>query len=132
MTTIQRVAQVFGIGFLLVGIIGFFSTGLGTMTADPVTAPKMLGLFPVNVLLNIVHLLFGIWGVAASRSFTASRTYGQVGGVIYLLLAVLGFVAPSGFGLVPLGGNGIWLHVLLGVVLAYFGFTARETARAAA
>jgi hypothetical protein len=114
--------------FILVGLLGFFYTGLGNMTADPALAPKILGLFPVNVLHNIVHLLFGIWGLLAARTFSGARTYAQVGGVIYLLLAVVGFVAPDGFNLVPLGGHDIWLHALLGIALAYFGFTARDVA----
>jgi hypothetical protein len=128
MTTVQRVAQIFGVVFILVGLLGFFYTGLGNMTADPALAPKILGLFPVNVLHNIVHLLFGIWGLLAARTFSGARTYAQVGGVIYLLLAVVGFVAPDGFNLVPLGGHDIWLHALLGIALAYFGFTARDVA----
>ena len=131
MTTVQRAAQIFGIVFLLVGIAGFFVTGL-SMEADPEHAPRLLGLFPVNALHNVVHLLFGIWGLAASRSFEGSRTYGKVGGVVYLLLAVLGFVSPDMFGLVPIGDHDIWLHAVLGIALAAVGFTARPagTARA--
>ena len=33
MSTVQRVAQIFGIVFLLVGILGFVTSG-GDMTAD--------------------------------------------------------------------------------------------------
>lgn len=41
------------------------------------------------------------------------------------MLPVLGLVAPTTFGLIPIGGNDVWLHALLGVVLAGVGFTAR-------
>ena len=51
-----------------------------------------------------------------------------MGGVAYLLLALLGWLRPDGFGLVPLGGNDIWLHAVLGIALAAVGFTAREPA----
>jgi hypothetical protein len=125
-TLIQKVAMIFGVGFLLAAVAGFFATGMSNMDPDPATAPRALGLFPVNVLHNIVHLVFGIWGLAASRSFGGSRAYCRIAGVIYLVLFVLGFVAPTGFGLVPLGGTDPWLHLVLGVPLAYFGFTARE------
>ena len=124
MTTVQRVAQIFGILFILGALAGFYTGGM-SMEADPAVAPKALGLFPVNLLHNIVHLLFGIWGLAASRSFTGAKQYGQIGGAIYLVLAVLGFVAPDGFGMVPLGGNDIWLHVALGLGLLAAGFTAK-------
>src|SRR5947209_8604244 len=124
MTTVQRVAQVFGVVFLLTGILGFFAGGGMSMQADP--PGMLLGMFPTNVLHNIVHLLFGVWGIAASRSFNGARMYARIGGVAYLVLACLGFIAPTTFGLIPIGGNDIWLHALLGVVLAGAGFTARD------
>ena len=123
MTTVQRVAQLFGWVFLLVGIVGFFY-------ARTMEMQMLLGIFPVNVLHNTVHILFGLWGIAAARSFSGAKAYGQIGGVIYLVLAVVGYFQPDGFGLVPLGGNDIWLHLVLGIVLAYFGFTAKEGAPA--
>ncbi len=124
MTTVQRVAQVFGIGFLLAAIAGFLQAGM-SMDPNPETAPRALGLFPVNVLHNLIHLTFGIWGLVAARSWNAARTYCQISGVIYLVLMVLGFIAPTTFGLVPIGDNDIWLHAILCIPLAYFGFTAR-------
>jgi hypothetical protein len=128
---VKRVAMVFGIVFLLVGILGLVTPGGMSMAADP--APAMiLGLFPVNLLHNIVHLLFGVWGVVAARSFSGAKMYAQVGGVIYVVLAVLGFVLPTTFGLIPIGGNDIWLHAVLGVVLAFVGFTAKEEMAASA
>ncbi|HEU0079689.1 MAG TPA: DUF4383 domain-containing protein [Longimicrobiaceae bacterium] len=131
MTTVQRVSQVFGVVFVLVALLGFVSSG-GSMEADMEQAPRALGLFPVNLLHNLVHLAFGAWGLAASRSWGAAKTYCRTAGAIYLVLAVLGFVVPETLGLMPIGGNDIWLHALLGAVLAYFGFTARGTVPAAA
>jgi hypothetical protein len=125
MTVVQRVAQIFGIGFLLIALVGFLSSGT-SMDPHTMTAPRALGLFPVNTLHNLVHAIFGVWGLLASRSFGASRKYAQVSGVIYILLAALGYVAPDGFGLLPLGGNDIILHAIIGIPLAIVGFTARE------
>jgi hypothetical protein len=126
MTTVQRVAQIFGIVFILVAIIGFMATGMRNMEADPAVAPQLVGMFPVNVLHNVVHLLLGIWGLVASRTFGGARSYARIAGVLYLLLAAVGYLVPNGFGFVPLGGNDIWLHAVLGLVLAVVGFTARE------
>lgn len=123
MTTVQRVAQIFGWVFIVVAVLGFF-TSRGSMEADMELAPRVLGLFPVNLLHNLVHLAFGVWGVAAARAFGSAKGYCQAAGVIYLVLAVLGFIAPTTFGLIPIGGNDIWLHLGLGVALSYFGFTA--------
>ena|SRR5688572_18093083 len=126
-TLVQKVALIFGIGFLAATIAGFLVTGMSSMDPHPDTAPRALGMFPVNVLHNVVHLVFGIWGLVASRSFGAARLFCRVAGVIYLVLVAVGFLSPTGFGLVPLGGTDPWLHLVLGLPLAYFGFTAQET-----
>ena len=123
-SAVQRTALVFGIVFILVALVGFFASG-GSMDSDMETAPRALGLFPVNLLHNLVLLGFGVWGLAAAKSFAGSRAYARIGGVAYLGLAVLGFFIPEFFGLMPIGGNDIWLHVLLGAVLASVGFSAR-------
>lgn len=124
MPTVQRVAQIFGILFTLGALSGFYTGGM-SMESDPALAPKALGLFPVNVLHNIVHLSFGLWGLAAARSWTAAKQYCQITGIIYAVLIVAGFVAPTGFGFIPLGANDIWLHVGLSLPLLFFGFTAK-------
>jgi hypothetical protein len=124
MTTVQRLAQIFGVVFLLIAIIGFVVSG-SSMEADPEMAEKIFGLFPVNLVHNGVHLGFGIWGLLAARSFEGSRNYGIIGGVLYLVLAVLGYLIPDGMGLVPLGGNDIWLHALLGIGLLGAGLSAK-------
>lgn len=126
----ERGALLFGVVFLLVGILGLFvPNGMG-MAADLESTGRLLGLFPVNLLHNLVHLAFGAWGIAASRSLAASRTYGRVGAAVYAVLVVLAFVDPTMFGLVPIGSHDIWLHALLAAGLAYIGFSAGATARA--
>ena len=122
--TVQRVAQIFGWVFVLIAVWGFFVTG-GSMEAG-MDAPAILGLFPVNVLHNLAHLILGIWGIVASRSFGSARSYAQIAGILYLVLAVLGYVDPTGFGLIPLGGGDIALHAVLGLILAGVGFTAKQ------
>ena len=122
---VRRVAMVFGIVFLLVGVLGLVSTGGMQMGAEPPPA-MILGMFPTNLLHNIVHILFGVWGIVAARSFSGAKLYAQVGGVIYIVLAICGLVAPNTFGMLPNGGNDVWLHAALGLVLAWAGFMAKE------
>jgi len=125
-TTIQKLAAVFGVVFILVAIVGFIAPGgMAMQPTDPATAAKALGMFPVNLLHNIVHLLFGIWGLAASRSWSGSKSYFTIVGAIYLVLTVVGFLSPTGFGLVPLGGNDIWLHAVLAIAMLGIGLTAK-------
>jgi hypothetical protein len=86
---------------------------------------RALGLFEVNILHTLVHLIFGIWGLIAYRSWDAAKTYAKSVAVIYIVFAVMGVLpAPinTTFGLVPLHGNDVWLHVLLAAPAAYFGF----------
>ena len=122
-------ALVWGLGFLLFGVAGFIP---GVTPAEPPVEHlavdaghgRLLGLFPVNVLNNNVHLLFGVWGIASDRSFPAARTYARSVAVIYIMFAVMGLipVLNTTFGLVPLYGHDVWLHLFLGGVAAYFGF----------
>ena len=125
-TTIQKLAAVFGVVFIIVAIVGFIAPGgMAMQPTDPATAAKALGMFPVNLLHNVVHLLFGIWGLAASRSWGGSKSYFTIVGAIYAVLTIVGFLSPSGFGLVPLGGSDIGLHAVLSIVMLGLGFTAK-------
>jgi len=132
-------AMIFGIVFLIVGAGGFIPglTAMGHMghAADSeVTMKTMfgyeLGMFPVNVLHSIVHLLFGLWGILAARSLGGARTYFRAVAVIYAVLTVMGLVAglQTTFGLIPLYGADVALHAVLAIVAAYFGWMNRDTA----
>lgn len=130
---IRYFALAFGIVFLLIGIAGFvpgFVTGPQPATdapADAEMAGNLFGLFPVNPLHNIVHIVFGIWGIVAYRSLSGARLYARVVAVVYAILAVMGLIPmlQTLFGLVPLYGHDVWLHALLAVIAAYFGWGAR-------
>ena len=119
MASIQRtVALVVGIVFVLVGILGFIPS--------LVSGGDLLGIFAVNTLHSIVHLLFGILGIAAAYTGWP-RTYNRVFGVIYLLLAVLGFIPGlssngSLLGIVAINTADNFLHLVIGLVLAIVGF----------
>jgi hypothetical protein len=123
-TTLQKLAGVFGVIFAVVAVLGFITPGGMVMAGDPGTG-LLLGLFPVNLLHNIVHLLFGIWGLAAARSWSGSKSYFTIAGVIYLVLTIVGFLSPTGFGFVPLGGADIWLHAVLAIAMLGIGLTAK-------
>lgn len=128
-------ALLFGIVFLAVGILGFVPAAVqppetGVDLAFEHGHGRLLGLFPVNTLHNIVHIIFGIWGLAASRSLGGARGYAKAVAIIYAVLTVMGFIPAlnTTFGLIPLYGNDIWLHAVLALVAAYFGFMHRDTA----
>jgi hypothetical protein len=91
-----------------------------------------LGMLPVNTLHNIVHLLFGVLGLAAYGGMFSARAYAQLVAVSYLLLAVLGLLPATNttFGLIPIYGADVALHAVIGLAAAYFGFMMPATAPA--
>ena len=130
----RNFALIFGIVFLAVGIAGFIPGIVQPLhEGHPAVmghGGQLLGLFPVNEAHNAVHILFGLWGLAASRSPGGAVNYARGVAIIYLALTVAGLVPPlwTLFGLVPLYGNDIWLHCLLAAIAAYFGWVHRTAA----
>jgi hypothetical protein len=130
MMSTRLFALIFGIVFLAAGASGFIP---GMLHPVPAGAPPLtvsmgyglvMGLLPVNVLHNLVHVLFGILGVVAYGGLFAPRMYAQIVAVSYGLLVILGLLPATHtlFGFVPIYGNDVWLHLALGAVAAYFGF----------
>ena len=130
----RRFALVWGILFLVI-----FASGVvpGMLQPPGIADPPMqmeqmygraLGLFPVNLLHDGVHLIFGIWGILAYRSFDAAKTFARVTAVVYALFTVMGLVPAlnTTFGLVPLFSHDVWLHAVLALGAAYFGFIHRD------
>lgn len=130
---IRNFALIYGIVFIVVGIAGFVPQFLTAFAPDDpglavdASAGLLFGLFPVNALHNLVHIAFGIWGIAVWRSVPRSRFYAQAVAVVYAVFVIMGLVPGLNtvFGLVPLHGHDIWLHLLLAGVAGYFGFVAR-------
>jgi len=126
-TSVQTVTLAVGAVFLLVGILGFvpgITSGVDQLTfAGHQSGAMLLGLFQVSILHNIVHLLFGVVGLALSRSWPGSRSYLIWGGAIYLVLWIYGLVigheSPANF--VPLNTADNWLHFVLGVAMLGLG-----------
>ncbi|AUI51532.1 DUF4383 domain-containing protein [Arthrobacter crystallopoietes] len=126
-TSVQTVTLAVGAVFLLVGILGFvpgITSGVDQLSfAGHQSGAMLLGLFQVSILHNIVHLLFGVVGLALSRSWTGSRSYLVWGGAIYLVLWIYGLVigheSPANF--VPLNTADNWLHFVLGIAMLGLG-----------
>ena len=104
---IRTFALVLGIVYIIAGIAGFIPA-LTPHSADmqPLSVEmahgRALGLFPVNVLHNLVHIIVGALGI-------------------------LGLIPATNttFGLIPIYGHDVWLHAGTALVAAYFGFIAR-------
>ncbi|TRW88463.1 DUF4383 domain-containing protein [Mycolicibacterium sp. 018/SC-01/001] len=124
---VQWAALIVGVVFLVVGIAGFVP-GVTTHYNELSflghhSGALLLGLFAVSILHNIVHLLFGVAGIAFARSVVASRLYLIVGGVIYAVLWLYGLIIDrdSTMNFVPLNTADNWLHLILALGMLALG-----------
>jgi hypothetical protein len=122
---LKQAATLFGVVFLLLGILGF----VPGITNDQM----LLGIFHVNAAHNVVHLLSGaiaLWAGMTSAAY--ARTYFRVFGIVYALVAVLGFATGNGLllGLISNNMPDTWLHVLIAASALALGFVVKEPAPA--
>ena len=116
----KTVALVIGAAFLAVGLLGLILNPTGGL---------LLGTFAVDLLHNIIHLVVGVAGIGAwYLGFVESRIFNKVLGVVYLVLGVLGFIPPlfddgQFLGILHLNNADNILHLVVGAIAAYFGFS---------
>jgi hypothetical protein len=113
--------------------VGIVVVHVGILGIIPALVPggALLGIFAVNALHSVVHLLIGILGIAAAYTGLARR-YNQVIGIVYLLLGVLGFIpglAPGGalLGIVSINLADNLLHLVAGAAMVAVGFALGKT-----
>ena len=126
---VQVASMLVGAAFLLVGILGFVP-GITQHFGDIKFAghdshAELLGIFQVSALHNVVHLLFGVIGLAAARTSGTARTFLVGGGVVYLALWLYGMAIghASGANFVPFNTADNWLHLGLGTAMVLVGAT---------
>ena len=123
----KTLAVLFGIVFLLVGILGF----VPAVTKDQM----LLGIFHVNMAHNCVHLLSGVIAlICGMTGVGASRLYFKLFGVVYGLVAVLGLMHMGEhttlLGLISNNDADTYLHIGIAAVSLIVGFmpASAETA----
>ena len=114
-TPAQLYALVFGATLVVAGIMGFFySADFGS----PGEVDGVLGILDVNGWHNLVHIASGALGLAVMSSYASSRAYALGFGAVYIVVAILGFIAGSGdeiFNVIPVNTEDNVLHLLIGV-----------------
>lgn len=121
---VKSAAMLFGIVFLAIGILGF----VPGITKDEM----LLGIFMVNPAHSVVHIASGVVALLCAMSGAgAARIYFQIFGIVYAIVAILGFMQPNGMllGLISNNPPDTWLHVAIAVVSLLLGFgTAKQPA----
>src|SRR5690606_17493621 len=126
-TPVQAASLLVGLLFLIVGLLGFvpsITTNFDAMAfAGHHSETRLLGVFQVSILHNIVHLLFGVAGLLMARTMNLAKWFLIGGGVIYLLLWVYGLLIgkESAANCVPLNTADDWLHFVLGLGMIALG-----------
>lgn len=135
-------ALTIGILFLLLGFSGFIPNLMTMSSANAsndlvVASPGLystgfgyvFGLFPTNIVHNIVHLAVGFLGIASFMSVTGARVFNRAFAISYILLAIMGLLpyTRTTFGLMPIFGNNVWFNGVAGLIAAYYGFVKPTT-----
>jgi hypothetical protein len=110
----QLLALVIGAVYTLVGVTGFFVTGLDNFASE---TNKTLAGFEINPLHNLVHLAIGLAGLAMWRRLDTAKTYGWLLAAGYGLAFLYGLFAAgnSDINFLSLNGADNGLHLVSAV-----------------
>lgn len=130
-TPAQLYALVVGATLVVAGIIGFFYNA--TFTSNKSVHDDVFGILAVNGWHNVVHIVTGALGLLAIGY--AARIYAGGLGLVYIAVAIWGFIIGSGdsiLSIVPVNTEDNILHLLIGLagVAAYLATPAEEPATA--
>ena len=127
-------AGVVGATLVLVGVIGFFYNA--TFTSDESVRDAVFGILDVNGWHNVLHVITGVVGLLAfNAGVHAARTYAMAVGLLYVAVAVWGFMIGSGdsiLSIIPVNTEDNILHLLFGVAGVGAALATPAEARASA
>jgi hypothetical protein len=118
---LKEMAIKFGWGMLVLGVLGF----IPGITTDE----YLFGIFHVNVLHNLLHIVTGLAALyLANKGEESAQTFFKVFGVVYAVLALIGFLIGDNLilGLITNNQADTWLNVVIAVVSLYLGFGPRK------
>jgi hypothetical protein len=129
MSTGQRISLALGIAYIAIGVLGFIP-GI-TVPSTPAGQGMLLGIFAVNPLHNVAHLVLGAVLVWAGMSPAMTIQVNKALAVVFALLVVVSFLAPIAEG-VAINPPDTFLHLASALVTGYVGFMGARGATTAA
>ena len=115
---LRILAILFGIGFIFAGIAGF----LPSFTTDE----RLFGLFEVNVMHNVLHLISGVIAIMAATRYQYAKWYFEVLGLFYAIIAILGFARDGNLFIMHTNIVDNIFNILIAVIALYLGFSAKK------
>jgi len=112
----QVYALLFGAVLTIAGIVGFFYNS--DFTSNKAVHDDVFGILSVNGWHNVVHIATGVLGLAAASAYASARGYAIGLGIVYIAVAVWGFIIGSGdsiLSIIPVNTPDNVLHLLIGV-----------------
>lgn len=117
---LRPTAVVIGLAFLVLGILGFIP--------QLVDSGNLFGIFRFNYEYRMAHISSGILGILCGLySREASKLYFLILGIIYAILAVMGFTSEKGmlFGMFDNNRADSWFNAVVATLSLYLGITKK-------
>jgi len=118
---VRAFVYIIGIIFLIIGIAGF--------VPNLIVGEHLATVFHVNTWLNTLHVASGVLAfIAGFSSRSVVRLYYQIFGVLYAVLAVLGFIYGERdiLGFLASNGPDTWFHVIIAIACLILGYGSRD------
>ncbi len=127
--TARTFAAVFGGLYLALGVMGFVPALWDRPPSGPglsirVFYGSLFGVFVVNIMLSMIHLVIGLWGTMAANNRYSSVMFARAGSLVFGLLGIAGLIPMDDlrtlWGTTPLYGYNAWLHISTAVLALFF------------
>lgn len=128
--TARTFAALCGVLYLGLGVAGFvpafWERSSGPALSIRVFQGSLFGIFAVNIIMSMMHLVLGLWAAMSANNRYSSLVFARAGSIVFLLLGIVGLIPIADvqtlYGTVPLYGNNVWLHLATAAVGAIFAF----------
>jgi hypothetical protein len=126
----QVYALLVGAVLTVAGIVGFFYNS--GFTSDKSVRDAIFGILDVNGWHNVFHIATGVLGLVAASSYASARNYALLLGIVYITVAIWGFIVGDGdsiLSILPVNTADNVLHLVIGVSGIAAGTATRSVAQ---
>ena len=128
--TARTYAAICGALFLAIGLLGFIPALWGRPPGGPglrigVFHASLFGLFATNIVLNMVHMVIGLWGTMAANNRYSALIFARAGCMVFTVLGIAAIIPVNSIrtlgGTMPLsGGYNEWLYLITAAIGLFF------------